>query len=484
MPRRPLALVTLASLSLIPACKSKPDDVKKEPASAVTSEPAPPPSARVEERKPEPPFTRFASVPLVATVFPAGDVAVLCEAGCTVPDKVGAPPPRTFLLSGKTVTEDKSLWPMGAYLGIHTVLAFKHFAGHAVAFDATPSGELWVKASSYMHRSGEGVLAQPLRRVGKGWDLASEGHDRPPAFSGERARKGGAIPPAVAPTMTRAPFSRSEVVVVHGGSGPPALLVPSKIALWSGSAWTTSDAPWGEVDDAIRLASGATLVQSGKTLHLVSTTGAVSPAVGATELADATTVTPHRVARRAVVAVRTPTETRLLAWPDGGALPEPEAAPAPPAPAPAITAAPRGSASAAASAAPTASAAPAASGPAIAIPAPGPFTAACTTPFVILVVRPEGAGAYDYPLVREALRGHPELADAITLFEFGAAQKLYFGAQVKDEATARKIVELVAEKKVRAQLGCLDVLARVPDRNAPPAGVRVLNVNLTTGELY
>lgn len=161
----------------------------------------------------------------------------------------------------------------------------------------------------------------------------------------------------------------------------------------------------------------------------------------------------------------------------------------------ATSATPAVSVSAMASIIPSASAAPAASveptGVASAEPvtdpnavgAPKNYTATCTTPFVLLATPPKPGGTFD--TTRAGLKGASEFQDTVTFVEYTHEGKLYFGVQVKTEETARKFMAAVESrvKGMKPQLTCADVLSKIPDRYSPPEGMRIVGINLTTGEL-
>lgn len=117
------------------------------------------------------------------------------------------------------------------------------------------------------------------------------------------------------------------------------------------------------------------------------------------------------------------------------------------------------------------------------LPAPRNFTPACATPFVLMATPPKHGQTY--ATTREGLRGHGELQDTVTFLEVESGGKLYFGAAVRTEDEARKLMSLIESsiKGMKPQLTCLDVLSRVTDRYAPPKGIRLISFNMTTGEL-
>jgi hypothetical protein len=97
----------------------------------------------------------------------------------------------------------------------------------------------------------------------------------------------------------------------------------------------------------------------------------------------------------------------------------------------------------------------------------------CTTHYVLLDQSPEAAAPGDYPRIRAALQGHPELGAARFLVSRESRFQL-FGALVADEAVADKIASLV-RKRVRsapAQRLC-----------AQPVPVREIKIDLRSGEV-
>jgi len=116
------------------------------------------------------------------------------------------------------------------------------------------------------------------------------------------------------------------------------------------------------------------------------------------------------------------------------------------------------------------------------MPAPTNFHAKCSAPFVVLATPP--SLFWGYETLRGALQGHGELQDDLVFVEFKHGATVYFGAQAKSEDVARRFFDLAKTVKgIRPQLTCLDAVSRIADRYAPPPGMRLVLVNLTTGEL-
>ena len=115
------------------------------------------------------------------------------------------------------------------------------------------------------------------------------------------------------------------------------------------------------------------------------------------------------------------------------------------------------------------------------MPAPVGFSTACTTPFVILATPPHVNGSY--PATSKGLAGQFALASKLSFVEFKRGKVVYFGAQARDEASARKLMEIVSAKipGMKPQLGCLDALKHIADRYNPPKNMRVVFLHLGSG---
>ncbi len=59
----------------------------------------------------------------------------------------------------------------------------------------------------------------------------------------------------------------------------------------------------------------------------------------------------------------------------------------------------------------------------------------------------------------------------------------YLGAQAKDEASARKLIDAIkaAIPSIRPQLVCLDALSKIPDPYDPPEGMRRVWLHIGSG---
>lgn len=104
-----------------------------------------------------------------------------------------------------------------------------------------------------------------------------------------------------------------------------------------------------------------------------------------------------------------------------------------------------------------------------------PATAACKELFVVLYKLAKVAPPdYDFPLTRQALKGHTELAD-VSFAETEDGGRRYFVAFVPDFKKGRALVELVEEKVQGAtpQLLC----------GKPPKQNRAVRIDLRTGEI-
>lgn len=99
-------------------------------------------------------------------------------------------------------------------------------------------------------------------------------------------------------------------------------------------------------------------------------------------------------------------------------------------------------------------------------------TAECKTPFAVLARRSKvNKKDDDWPAIRAALKGHPELGE-VTLVDFVSGDRTFVGATAKDLDTAKKISQLALQKdRLRPEVVC----------GEPPEAKRALVVDLTTG---
>ena len=97
--------------------------------------------------------------------------------------------------------------------------------------------------------------------------------------------------------------------------------------------------------------------------------------------------------------------------------------------------------------------------------------AACATPFVVLARRSNTVKSVDdWPRLRAALKGHPELGE-VALVDFVSGDRTFVGAKAKDLETAKKLVAVTgAKERLRPEIVCGD-----------PDAKRTLVVDLTTG---
>lgn len=102
---------------------------------------------------------------------------------------------------------------------------------------------------------------------------------------------------------------------------------------------------------------------------------------------------------------------------------------------------------------------------------PPTATAECKTPFAVLARRSNAIkNDDDWPRIRAALKGHPELGE-VALVDFVSGDRTFVGAKGKDLETAKKIASLVGSKdRLRPEVVCGD-----------PEPKRTLVVDLTTG---
>lgn len=98
--------------------------------------------------------------------------------------------------------------------------------------------------------------------------------------------------------------------------------------------------------------------------------------------------------------------------------------------------------------------------------------AACKSPFTVLARRSNtNKRNDDWPTIRAALKGHPELGE-VSLVDFVSGDRLFVGAKAKDLDTAKKLAQLTVQKdRLRPEVVC----------GEPSDVKRTLAVDLTTG---
>jgi len=314
--------------------------------------------------------------------------------------------------------------------------------------------------------------------------------------------------------LLHAPITDAVQTMIHGANSPPMLIAEETLYMWDGKSWSKRAAPWKKQTEylkpdqfpiskqPVRLKNGATFLPDGgyiidsqgeiKTVQFISEK---DPIPADSEVAGVIWAKKHPwmlVGDKESVYLATPDDSEKALFVRAEIPSRAIAAKAPipqpknPIPAP--------SASAATSAVAMPEPALSASAIASADAAPAPtaekglgelkaFTGECTTPFVLLASPPKPGQAYT--TTREGLKGHGELQDIVTFYELVIDGKTYFGVQTKTEADARQFMEVVEKsiKGMKPALRCLDVASLVPDRYAPPEEIRVVGINLTTGEL-
>lgn len=347
-------------------------------------------------------------------------------------------------------------------------------------------------------RTGTG--GSSIKRTGKTWVLG----ECPRRDGNSREETIPRPPREFDDALLHAPMAGAAKTLVYGAGAPAMVIEQQVLYVWDGKTWSKREAPWTknqrelknhllhESRRPVRLANGMTIVPEGG--FLIDTKGEVSPLQ---LVHDDKPISKDAEIVGALWAPKfpwllgydgtdiylsTPDKNENIAYEKASLVGRPPAAK----PAPAATiASPQASPSASAG---TPEPSPSASAAAPAFPSsslgnPRAFTAECKTPFVVLASPPKPGQAY--ATTREGLRGHGELQDIVTFVEIVIAGKTIFGVQTRNEADARQFMEVVEKsvKGMKPALQCLDVLSLVPDRYAPPEGIRLVGINLTTGEL-
>jgi hypothetical protein len=98
-------------------------------------------------------------------------------------------------------------------------------------------------------------------------------------------------------------------------------------------------------------------------------------------------------------------------------------------------------------------------------------SAPCATPFVVLARRSNATKVVDdWPRLRAALKGHPELSE-VALVDFVSGDRTLVGARAKDfEAAKRLAAVVVGKERLRPEIVCGD-----------PDAKRTLAIDLATG---
>jgi hypothetical protein len=504
------SLVALVSLGFsLAGCKDKPppqeatvapDKPAPEPSASAVAIPAPSASA-VEA----PPAIRTGNGPKFIVrhkdskgsnlTWLDGAVAICSDSSCT--------------FDAEVVTEK----------GIVDTMNPTGFLEFKFPFLATKKGDISIRyagvypdiCANYLHwvdRSDSTSFS--LIRTGKTWALG----DCPPQGSWEPEGPPPRPPRELDDALLHAPIADAAQTMIHGANSPPVLIAEETLYLWNGKSWSKHAAPWKKQQAylvphqyrisqrAVRLKNGSTFLPHGG--YVIDPQGEIKSVQFISEKnpvpADSEVAGVYWAKKFPWLLVGT-NDSVYLTTPDDSekalfaraeipgrtfAVKAPVPPPKPPTPAPSASAA----SSAVAMPEPALSASAIASADAAPLPptekglgALEAFTSECTTPFVLLA-SPAKPGQV-YTTTREGLKGHSELQDLVIFYELVIDGKTYFGAQSKNESDARLFMDVVEKsiKGMKPSLRCFDVTSRVPDRYAPPEGIRVIGINLTTGEL-
>lgn len=496
------AILTIAGA----ACSS---DARKEPAPTASSAsagraelvPSSAPEAPIEVRSPY----RMRRVETFEKpyIHNAGTVLIACTDGCRSVLAGARTNPRIRIVERARVLEADWLLPATKEL---------QSATYTTRFYGTYPGAFYAIAGDYEDRAG---FANELQWSGKAWAAARV----PGAVQVPPTRP----PPPVKPNrdaLLRAPWPRADAEIVHGGAGPLVMIrKKGGYATWRDGKWTQAEAPWGTISlgAPTRLASGKTVVGGAKGAFVIDADGAAAPVTVLTpvggvdpapltdaeiEVVDGTVwlvAGPFNGDRAVLIpedaatfAVAKPAETSvpIASAPIASANPAASVAPATSA-APVATGTPDATAAPVATAIPAASAAPAVSADAPISPLPemGPRSETCKTPFVILGPASTAAAEKSpdrapYHRIRQALVGLGALQDEVLFVEYARGEKRFFGVQLRTDAATQNLTRQLTDKLAGWQpaVGCLDVTSVVTDVDAPPPGVSVIFINLTTGE--
>ena len=454
---RTLTIIAAGLLGLSCSKKDPPVEAKPEPipSGSMRSAPEPP-------KKEAPEVIRFSldkHIKQKVRVFEVGSAAVVCAEPCVF--KKG-PPNKTWLVDKDGVREDPKLWPGHAW---QHLIPHLETEGNGEGIAVSYFGEYpKLRATAYTgSRTGEVLPALVFQK--KYWSPA----DRHLADSSKRPRP----PRRYDVALVTAPIDVNPIdKLVYGGGGPTLLAGPKKLHVYKGDSWATRPAPWDNAPRSIRLAGGATLVVAKENVFLVGkdlkvTNVKLGQGEAPKKLAYLTLGTALRVlSRDDGLRVYRPTQAAgLLVHP-------PENRKEPSKPRALATAVGVDSGADGAAAQDGVSE----------MPPPVGFSSKCKTPFVLLATPPDLGGSYS--MTGQGLKGQHELAHNLTFVEYRRGKIHYFGAQAKDEASARKLMELVKQNipGMKPQLGCLDAVGHIGDPyTAPPKAMRVVHMHLGSG---
>lgn len=500
-------MVLCASLS----CGNTPDDAPRpdvrasaqavhneSPSAVVSASAVPSASGATPEASPYRALHTFSAS---TAVFGVKTAVIACSLGCVVPQEAGQFP-TLWTVTFDKVFEDRALWPEPAYH--RTRLQVWSLGNAKVAFAGDISGVLFAIVHHDYDRGGVGQLPWVHRSGKDGWGM---GNGEYPEST--HARPLRAHPRKLDDAVAHAPWTGGHYRMAHGASAPPMLAAPNKLAVWDGAQWQQKEAPWSDEVKLQRGASGETIAVARDGVFMISPTGTIAPLA----LPDGLSGSPAEFVRYELYSISdtpwivrsAPTGVIVYAPQDRSAWRLPKAEPRPagpealPEPKPAkakgaVSPVPLADAGASDGGAEPVDggsqdtgrmdAGPANQGETAPeeMPAPSFFHAECKTPFVLFATSPPLMWDKIPEAVRLTRLG--DLQDDLTFVEFMRQGTYYYGAQAKTEESAKKLIDAAKAQHVhlRPALQCLDATGRIPDRYAPPAGARIVVLNLTTGE--
>jgi hypothetical protein len=468
MRMHPFVMMSLLTV----ACDSSPPAPIPSPEPPVTTPSASVSAASVVKARALESIFRSYRFDSGAMVFPGGEVAIVCEDGCRVPEE--GKPPRTWRVAVDGKTPDETLWPANAFHDpIHRLKenpedpkergrlpAFEMHGRYPDALFARIIGE------RVGHRLPDplGFLQAKYHR--KYWGL----EDKPTAH----ARKPQpTLPAKVKHALASSPITspNPDKALVHGANAPVMAIEERKLHLYDAGKWSTRTAAWTSLQGHARLADGSTLVVASHAAYRVAKDGEIhetaKPEVGGAlrmlELGPRIAL----VEKGSEVVVFMPMKDSFVPPPTAVASAPAPAEPAPKAPAPdapdADPAAPRSS-SAVAGAKP---------------PRITGFSSRCKAPFVVIATPPQAN--WRYSATAHALKGlEPTIGEALTFVEI-AGDVVVFGAVARDEEAARALLKELETRipKAEPRLECF-----VPiDTSALPPSVQWIRIHLPSGTL-
>lgn len=468
-----------ALLALACSKKETSTEAKPEPTLSSSMKAAPSPPPVVVDRPIR--FKLEKEFELRTSNFDLGSAWLFCQFPCEIRR---GPNMRMWLVTPEGIEENGKLWPGHAWQDYLAGMEGEGYKSIQVHF----SGDYpKIYATAYTDsRTGEPMPALAFQR--KYWAVHTGGYIDP-------STRDRTPPRGYDAALLTAPVDFDPTkALAFGGSGPTLLVSARKLHVFEAGKWTSRDAPFGNSPRAVRLADGATLVLHDDGMHVVDAKLGVkevelqqkdpSKKLSFIVLGKSVRVLDDGLITRLYLPAKA-SNVEVFARPPR----EPESEKRKLAAAPVVSQQTTDAAADAANSAAVQNEGGADAGNAVQadpntlgeMPPLVAFTEACSTPFVMLATPPH-LGTY-YETTGRGLAGHHELAPLLTFVEFKRGKTNFFGAQAKDEAAARKLMEVIKARipAMKPRLGCLDAVGHIGDPYTAPKEMRMVPLHLGSG---